>query len=462
MKEVSYAGRIGHALELSQPQAAIDGVKAAVTDELKALDPKIEVVRTDYFNHTYIPDLVIRWPRESSTFERYVYLRSNSDIDYLAEEVGIVSENKPIVFGLDTFPAAGPTSPEMRRLSQSLRHSDTLVTDADSLSVFARNDSSRFRQLTSSAITKGGRGVIDEQTATSASEDLDAGFDGAMRVDRESTSRGVSTLDLLLAPQFSNRISRLLQAIWVGAGGRLEDYPGKTSLTAEISDDSLQFLFDLDVEIVNAEFWGRVGRFVELEQLSRLLLPNGSSNFTRFMKVNHNNMWARCCRLSMRHATLDRDENDRFWFIDNGNVGLNVGNHAVYVAQKTDKLGNVQPVGSDAISVAALKKRARNLVVRDAEFYSGKLTVRFSSDDGQGLLADDQLDTLVSQLDDGAAVKKIEVTLPGGRHMTFDFGISTSTGRTQTRLAIKEIVSMTLQLVGMEGHLNPFLPEYPF
>lgn len=53
--------RIRAALQREDPADLIAGVKDAVTDELLAVDPELEVQRTQYFNHTYVPDLVLAW-----------------------------------------------------------------------------------------------------------------------------------------------------------------------------------------------------------------------------------------------------------------------------------------------------------------------------------------------------------------------------------------------------------------
>lgn len=39
----------------------IRGVKSVLIHELSALDPAVKIENTGYFNHTFVPDLVMKW-----------------------------------------------------------------------------------------------------------------------------------------------------------------------------------------------------------------------------------------------------------------------------------------------------------------------------------------------------------------------------------------------------------------
>jgi hypothetical protein len=50
---------INAALEDTDASAVTDAVKEAVARQISAINPKIEVRKTDYFNHAHFPDLVV-------------------------------------------------------------------------------------------------------------------------------------------------------------------------------------------------------------------------------------------------------------------------------------------------------------------------------------------------------------------------------------------------------------------
>ena len=76
--------RIRSALTQTSSADTISSIKAAVIDGLRMADSTVNVHSTDYFNHTFTPDLVMNWQRLGQE-ERYVYLRFNDNLRYLAE-----------------------------------------------------------------------------------------------------------------------------------------------------------------------------------------------------------------------------------------------------------------------------------------------------------------------------------------------------------------------------------------
>jgi hypothetical protein len=59
-RESGYAGAIADALNLSEPRQAVESVKQIVIREISELDRGAVVKSTDYFNHTFAPDLVLK------------------------------------------------------------------------------------------------------------------------------------------------------------------------------------------------------------------------------------------------------------------------------------------------------------------------------------------------------------------------------------------------------------------
>jgi hypothetical protein len=58
-------------------------VSGEVLDEAgrKAVNAGVTIETTDYFNHSFAPDLVLKWERAPKRDERYVFLRFNDEPD---------------------------------------------------------------------------------------------------------------------------------------------------------------------------------------------------------------------------------------------------------------------------------------------------------------------------------------------------------------------------------------------
>jgi len=75
----AYDAEILAALDIENPRNSVATVKSVVISQFEALDTRVKIKSTDYFNHTFAPDLVLSWPWDRMP-ERYVYLRFNDDL----------------------------------------------------------------------------------------------------------------------------------------------------------------------------------------------------------------------------------------------------------------------------------------------------------------------------------------------------------------------------------------------
>ena len=150
--------RIEHALALRSREETIIGVKQAVIDELERVDSRVSVRSTDYFRHTYAPDLILKWGDQVDRAERWVYLRSKTSAGDLDRDLLTVGREQPIIFGLGGPPGRERVE-EVRNRSLA---TGTLITDPKGLAELeASGDDSQIRELVSRTILRGGRGVYD-------------------------------------------------------------------------------------------------------------------------------------------------------------------------------------------------------------------------------------------------------------------------------------------------------------
>ncbi len=439
MKAMGFASRIGAALDLDRPDESVDRVKAAVIAELQALDPQLHIKSTDYFNHSYVPDLVASWPQHSGAGERYIYLKFNGQLDYLFEDIELVKDNQPIIFGLESTPKADDT--ERQRLTDTSHETNTLLTDADGVEALISQRSNRFFELVASALAQGGRGLLDEPAAIETARSLNTGFEGARRTELGSTRRAADILDTYLDRPFASPMIGLLQAIWLGSGGSIENFPGRQDLVSGIADNALQFLLELD-PIDDSDFWARLARRVPFDQLVRLDLPAGSVNLDRLMRVAAKSYGARYCRVRSEQRTLfDADRPPAFWFVDRRLLGVKGFGFAAYVS---DHIANLKPVAAQrgrAIPLPVLLgKVAEGASLTELELSVGKRAIRYSSRDQSDITQDDTLDQLARSLNRAPAVLSAAITMHNNERLHCDFITKTARGQIHVLFPVPELI----------------------
>jgi hypothetical protein len=454
----AYSQRIADALAQADPALTINGVKSAVAAELQELDPTMTVETTQYFNHSFAPDFVVAWPSVPSLPKRFVYLKISSQLDYLLEDVELVSDQHPIVFGLSPTPTGAVSL--IRQMRETTQRTNTLVTDAYGLEELIDRKENAFVNLTSSAVAQAGRGVIDQSRGSATAHKLQAGFEGALAIDSGRTLAATETLDELLDAKYADRMTRLLQAVWVGAGGRLEDFPSDPGhFDADIADEALQFLLEYE-EIDDRRFWERLGKQVTIPQLGRLRLPNGSVNLEHFIRANIHSLSARACRVLDSHQPTLNSENDRDtllqWFVENDRKLLALRG-TDFTALFGPNVSDLRPVRRERISgidVRELVSRAKYSMITEADlssFSGGRRTLKLISDDRSNLIEDLAGRTTFPELGQGfrVLVKRAGVALGGSgtRVLSCDFQTATAYRRTSSKISLAELIREGIPLL---------------
>ncbi|MFF0525338.1 hypothetical protein ACFYTC_42150 [Actinomadura nitritigenes] len=419
-------------------------MKSAVIDEFHEFDSSVVIKSTEYFNHSYSPDLVASWPHDPTVPARYIYLRATSEPRYLLEDIDLISDHHPIVFALDMpEEALVDHSTEIRQRSE---RSDTLIANPSGVEQFIGERSSRFLNLVSTAVTQGGRGLIDESTGTDYADTLTAGFDAALRVEPKRTGRAAHVLESILTQRHADRVTRLLQAAWVGAGGQLEDFPGSRELVGDIADEALQFLLEYS-PITSLEFWRRLGNRVTLKQLCRLTLPEGSENLNLFMFANRNFLKARCCRVTVERDRLGEEEQRHLrWLLERNLLVLRGQDFTAHVAESVEDIARVRPDASDGLFVERFLHRAGGVFIDEVDLDAAGGGVRYTPPSAALIEEDETFGRLASTLGASAIVKKAGIFAPPGQHVTCDFTSKTATGRTSAKLNLSQLVFVALRM----------------
>jgi len=429
------------------PRDTITQIKAAAIRQFEALDRRMKIHSTEYFNHSFAPDLVLAWRTNRET-ERYVYMRSASDHRDLADDVLRLGEQKPIVLGLNPVYRDGDEREtvglSLNRLAQDR---DTLVTDASALaSVVEAKRDKPITGLFSTVLAQAGRGLVDSGDAETTTTVIANGFDAARGVSADPVLRAVTTVDAHLAVPFANRFNRILEAVWIGSGGHAELFPrGQLDLAAGVDDEALEFLLDLDV-VDDYDFWRRIGRTTTVAQIAKLSPSQPNDNLQRLIKANLDHLTVRVCRVQDRQEQLnEQGQPDLRWLTESDALALRSRSWIAFVAEKAEELSGIEGTATNGVSISALIDRAGTTVLTGVEMSDGTYELDLSSPTQADVAHSNHLNAVAQSFGPAARVLRARATT-GNRQVACDFTKS-SASTTSSVVPLTELLGISLPLL---------------
>ncbi|WP_169583353.1 MULTISPECIES: hypothetical protein [Microbacterium] len=164
--EVPVVKAVREARAHQKPEDVIDGVKRAVADEMRRLDPSVKIEKTDYFNHSYVPDMVATWREDGKKRERRIFIRGSLRAVVAAEDIDALADQEPLILGLEdekkrTWSRLRDQMPKQSRtLATEITATAQIVAPAGS-----PTDATQLSGLVRANIVRGGRGVLDDGDA---------------------------------------------------------------------------------------------------------------------------------------------------------------------------------------------------------------------------------------------------------------------------------------------------------
>lgn len=286
---------IEHAEDQLEAEARIAVIKKAVVSEVRAADPSVSIRTTDYFNHSFAPDMVLSWPGEQR--ERLLYVRPSAVPDWLLDDLQTVARHQPMMFTLQNLrdrqqSVRSTTESVVQELDEAANRSDTWITDPSGIAAISTLRSQNpVISLLSQALVRGGKGVTDSREAEDLTTQTRSGFEAAVTQQTEPTRNAVTAIQTHLNSVQSGHLTRLLRAVWEGNGGSLSDFPSAVDV-GTLTDDDLTYLLAATVEGTR-EFWRRIGRTVTTEQLGRLRVDDPSPSLHALVSANLDSLQAK-------------------------------------------------------------------------------------------------------------------------------------------------------------------------
>lgn len=270
------------------PTDLVSDTKTRIARRIKLVDPTAVVKFTEYFNHTYLPDMVISWPQDETA--RLLYVRTTDKADWLKDDLGLIAAERPLVLSVG-IPLDDPELDQLEVNSDVKDEIDSVAADSgtwvispgaiDSLAESRKH--TEINGLLGQMLLHGGRGLTNGPKADRLNSSAVAGFKGASELDTPSTAQAVDLFDRTLNPEQSGRIVRLLHAMWIGNGGQDSGFPAPRTMGALPASD-LEYLLRM-VEHGSPEFWSQIGRSVSMDEIVQMQAREFSANFNDFIRA---------------------------------------------------------------------------------------------------------------------------------------------------------------------------------
>ncbi|SKG19173.1 hypothetical protein [Mycobacteroides abscessus] len=416
-------------------------IKDIAVKTLSEADRSARILKTDHFNHSYLPDFVMRWPNRE---DRLVYLRASSYAEEIEEDVVRLADRHPVFLQLSEFRpyAEVPVREAIESLDQSAGAAKSLVTSIPAIGYL--DDSPRTGQMLSSFVMRGGRGVVEDDEAQIISQRVESGFEGAISSDREKTADAIQAVESLLDPSSTQEFTHLFEAAWISGGASAADFPGGvTSIGDELSADLLTRLLEI-VPDTMTDFWEQVGRAITIKSFSQLHLVGEQPQLKSIMRSAVHRLISQRCTLRLTQRA-DQMEDPFLWQVDNGFLSLRGAGGQVWVGATVPPAANLN---DDTYSVEAsptlsgLSTRAEragltisDIAVRDA----ADIGVRFKSPGDRDVATSDLVERVTESL--GTLVRVDDVVARvNGKSVNVQFETGTAVARTSSKVAVSNLI----------------------
>lgn len=380
---MSLVAAIGDALRLADRSTQTSAVHDVVRNGLRDVAPGVEVRATDYFTHTFIPDLVLAWGPEDRRQERHVHLRFVVSDEAFLNELDFLASTDPMFLGLlDTEPIA-----ESAANGDSERRGGTLVTQSASLDALQEGRSRDQRTVTATReVVRGGRGPLGPERATQL---VDAYHDSLHAIERlgeaepeanEQTRQALALLEQVLRPRQFTAVERDLRSRWIRQGGDPFSFPGATewdpqALTHEELGEVLNALLDSG-RTLPEDVWSRNAWFLSaqeladalrkdrrggaLNQLAASLLPNWTAQW----------VWAEKLELPLQ-PTFD-------WLITDKTLAVEIGDMRAAFRDDGRRFKDKKPTEDPLPALADMEGVLRDPHVQAASFHTAAEDISYS------------------------------------------------------------------------------------
>lgn len=272
----------------TDPSEYVRLVKDAVIASVEEVDDAVSIKDTGYFNHSAVPDLVLRWSGRTRA-ERPLYLRRSFEEMEAGHDVSRLADAGPVFLSVgpqraprrqeggddrrpapesdrEAEPDADREAREEREYTESRLEVEqdanrrVLVTTASTLDRFSETAGSRSRSPLAGAVASqllpAGRGLIDASRA-----DVVLG----------ATTASLQQLVGIFSEEALASVSNVAQLVTAALGGDIQQLAlDESLLSLEEAGDILPWALTSPEVVGGSAFWQEVARRVNIKMLEQL------------------------------------------------------------------------------------------------------------------------------------------------------------------------------------------------
>jgi len=463
----AFGGAVQEALNLSRPEDIIGRVKDIVSSELRAIDPAAEIERTEYFNHSFVPDFVVHWKAEGSTRKRDVYLRNSLESSVAAGDVEALGDDGPLLLALrDT--AENQT---VVAAQQSVATQDrVMLTSVSVLDRFAESRApsrrSPLTDLVRTNLVRGGRGLLGEDAASSL--DMDTASDTETAAAQSETPADLDRFTEVVHENFSSdaafkleRSARIIQMAVSGNLQLLEQGSGPAGGALSLAELTILLPYLLRQSNVTDSpvFWRYLGGMIDLNHLEEIAGELGDFDLTPLVAAN-SDAWlcARTMVTPMWNEDSEAQNPEEFgWRFRDRVLSLELENWRVHVTADRRRLRGREDRPSARWD--DIKSVLGQYSVASVQLDGLVRKVRVAADTSSNVFEDVQ--TITTSIDDSFHVPAVTVRASTeGSNIELNF--TQTLGHSTRDVFLREATRAAIQILGYrrpvaEDTLNAYL-----
>ncbi|WP_410610990.1 hypothetical protein [Amycolatopsis sp. lyj-109] len=441
-RSVAVTEQIRSAMASNNADDIITGVKDAVAKEVTSLSPDAKIVCTDYFNHSYMPDLVVEWHDAGKLYARPIFLRNDLRPDVTEQDVRSLARQEPVVLSITALDepsvAAGPLRERAREASR------VLLTDVVSLADLAApfdtprstpqgREEAPLLRLVQANVLKGGRGLLTPHDVERLARSAAPPENGAALTE-QFLATFQETTDEMFTPDAALRLRRSAELLRLGLSTEVVDAIAGTS--GELSEIELRVLIPYlladETARTNTRLWQFIGSMMSLERLEELsdvlvdmdvtalVVPNlevwtGKRAQLVINSSHDDDSTAELSTPMLRNSELDSEDGgkglndgDPFWFVRNRLLTAEAALWRLLIASDARRLkGRTDSTAANWDDIAPLI----NGLALDSVDLRGLSRRIYVGAEGDGDVSSD-IARIRSSIDDSYQVTKVNVRRP--------------------------------------------------
>ncbi|WP_433020607.1 hypothetical protein [Kribbella sp. CA-294648] len=369
----SFAEQVAAALDTHDAQDAAHRVHEVVRAELKSLDQSASVDLTGYFNHSYVPDVVVSWKDGSRVVERPLFLRHSLRSSRASGDLERFDRLDQTAFFLSlSQDEPADDTRILRDVAAERNDSRVLVTTVPALDELTSEPDviDPVLGLVRASVVRSARGAVVEDDIEKLVLPRERRIEPADLEAFSTTVASAFTEDAVL------RINRVFGIVEQALAEEpdVEALMTSGALSPAEMRELIPYLLRLEGVTQNRDFWLSVASLIDLQEIERLWRTFSDLDMTPLASAGSSLWQAKRLQLSLRAEAIDDEDYDGSprWSVAGNLLAAEVGEWRLTFAHQPTKL---KFKGRDALPARweDLRPKLESYTVTDADL-SGIVT----------------------------------------------------------------------------------------